>query len=154
MPTLIQSNAAKRNLGTPYPHYSGEVCAFRETVTIPVTAAANDIFEILSLPPGCRPVDIKIDSDDLDTDASPTVTIDVGIMSGTFGDNDATRTVAAEFFSGSTVAQAGGVASPTLKGAYRVASSSSERAIGAKINAAGTTKAAGTFGITLFYTAD
>lgn len=149
MPTLIQSDVAKGIEPMPYPSHAGTVVAKRATVTSPVTAAANDIFEMVPVPVGFRVVDVILDADDLDTNGAPTITLDVGFMSGTPGDNDSARTVGAEFFSASTVAQAGGLVRPTLKTAVRDAPTSAERAIGVKVNAAGTTKAAGTIGLTV-----
>ena len=154
MPTLIQSNVAKGNEAMPYPSQAGLVVAKRVEVTVPVTAAANDIFEMLPCPTGFRPVDMILDSDDLDTNGAPTITLDVGWMSGTPGDNDSTRTVGAEFFSAATVGQTGTTARPSLKTAFRQTVSSAERSIGIKVNAAGTTKAAGTVGLTVLFASE
>ena len=154
MPTLIQSDVAKGLISMPYASLSGSVVSKRATVAVPATAAANDIFEMIPVPGGHRVVDVILDSDDLDTNGSPTITLDVGFMSGTPGDNDSARTVGTEFFSASTVAQAGGVARPTLKGALRDTPSDAERAIGIKVAAAGTTKAAGTVGLTVLLATD
>lgn len=154
MPTLIQSDVAKGLITMPYPSLSGSVVSKRATVTSPVTAAAADVFEMVPVPAGCRVVDVILDSDDLDTNGSPAITLDVGFMSGTPGAADSARTVGQEFFAGSTVAQAGGLARPTLKGAVRDSASSSERAIGVKIAVVAGTKAAGTIGLTVILAAD
>lgn len=154
MPTLIQSDAAKGIDGTPYADSNGDVQAKRVAVTLPATHAANDILEMLIIPPGMRPVDMVLDADDLDSNGAPAITFDVGWMSGTPGDNDNTRTVAAEFFSGSTVGQAGGTARPTLATAFRQPVSNSARSIGIKVANAAATKVAGTVGLTVYYVTD
>jgi len=154
MPTLFQSDAAKGIDGTPYAANNGDVQCKRTAVALPNTLAANDVIEMITIPPGMRPVDMVLDSDDLDSNGSPTITFDVGWMSGTPGDNDSSRTVAAEFFSGNTVAQAGGSARPTLATAFRQAVSSAARSIGIKVANVAATKAAGTVGLTVYFVTD
>lgn len=154
MPTLIQTDAAKGIDGTPYADCNGDVQAKRVAVTVPATHAAGDIFEMITIPPGMRPVDMVLDSDDLDSNGAPTIAFDVGWMSGTPGDNDNTRTVAAEFFSGSTVAQAGGTARPTLATAFRQPVSNTAKSIGLKVATAAATKVAGTVGLTVYFVTD
>jgi hypothetical protein len=145
--TILQSNAAKGILPIPYPGFAGQAVAVRHTIVVPANVAANDILEVLPIPPGCRPVELIVDSDDLDTAAA--ITFDVGVMSGEFGSTDPARTCGAEFFLNSTLGQAGGVARPTLASAYRVASSPTERSIGIKIKTVAGTPVAGTIGVTL-----
>ena len=53
--------------------------------------------------------------DDLDSNGSPAITLDVGLLTGTVGDATNSRTCGAEIFSASTAAQTGAVARPTLK---------------------------------------
>lgn len=153
MPVVLkQSDVAKGIIGMPYPSEAGDVCAKRATIALTVAPVADDIFEMLMIPAGCRPIDIILDSDDLDT-GTPAIAFDVGIMSGTPGKADITRTVGSEFMAASTVGYAGTVARPTLKTAFRVAKSDTERAIGLKCTTAAATFAAGTIGLTLIYAA-
>lgn len=150
---LIQSDWAKLTKSSPYPSIGGGVVAQRFSVD--VTAAQmvlNNIIEMGPIPPGCRPIDMILDSDDIDSVTS--AALDVGIMSGTFGDNDAARTCGAEFFAANTVGQAGGSARPTLKTAFRVASTQTVRSIGVKFQAAPATPVAGTIGLTVLYATD
>lgn len=148
---LHQSDTAKGRIPIAYPSLAGQAVTqrFSFAVTTAIAGAAGDIIEIGAIPAGCRVTEIVLDADDLDTNGTPTITLDVGIMSGEFGQNDDDRTCGAEFFSGSTVAQAGGVARPTLKTAYRDTASTSVRSIGVKIAAAAATAAAGTIGVTV-----
>jgi hypothetical protein len=146
------SKYATRELPVPYPRESGGVVAvrFSYAVTASIAGTVNDIIELAILPANCRVVDLLLATDDLDTGGSPAIVLDVGIMSGAVGDTG-TRTVGAEFFSGATTAQAGGVVRPTLKTAFRVAPTSDHRSIGVKIATAAATGAAGELGLTLYY---
>ncbi|GLQ09247.1 hypothetical protein GCM10007913_11790 [Devosia yakushimensis] len=148
---ITQSLYAKGGEPLPYPSDAGAVVAkrFSFLMTPAILAAAGDIVELACIPVGCRPIDVILDSDDLDTNGAPTLTIDVGVMSGKFGDQAQDRTCGNEFFAASTVGQAGGVAHPTKKEAYRVPAASGERSIGLKIAAAAATAAGGTVGLTV-----
>lgn len=106
-----------------------------------VTLGVGDIIDLGPIPANTRVIDIIIDSDDLDSGGSPALAFDVGVMSGTVGDTATARTCGAEFFSGATVAQAGGVVRPTLKTAFRVEPVASDKSIGLKITAAAATQA-------------
>lgn len=105
-----------------------------------VTLQAGDIIDLGPLPANYTVMDIVIDCDDLDSNGTPTLAFDVGIMSGTPGDTVSARTCGAEFFSGATVAQAGGIVRTTLKTAFRVAPTGSDRSIGLKITTAAATQ--------------
>jgi hypothetical protein len=149
---LTQSDNVKGVVATPYPASAGEMVSVRASITVPATAALNDIFELVQKPVGTRLVDCIIDCDDLD--AGTTITLDVGFMSGTPGDKDITRTVGTEILSASNVGQAGGSVRPTAKTAFRDTASDTPVSIGMLIHAAATTPQAGTFGITCIFAAD
>jgi hypothetical protein len=154
MATVHQGNAAKGIEPIPYPSNAGEVVAKRYTfaVTAAIAEAAADIIEMAPIPAGCVVADLVLDSDDLDS-GTAAIKVDVGVMSGSWGVADNTRTCGAEFFSADTTPQGGGVARPTAKTAFRVARSDSDRSIGIKINTAADTGAAGTIGLTVFLAA-
>lgn len=145
--TLIQSKYAKGLIPIPYPAFAGAVVAHRYWHQLATAPAANDILELAALPHDCRVVDVILDSDDMDSGA--TLAFDVGVMSGDFGDNDPARTIGNEFFAASNVAQAGGVARPTKKEAFRTAPVGSDRSIGLKFTAAATGFASGIIGLTV-----
>lgn len=152
---LLQNDYAKGIKAIPYPDNAATVVGHRFTAAIPATGdgtALNDIIEMAQIPAGCRVLDMILDSTDLDT-GGPTITLDVGIMSGDWGDPDPARTCGAEFFAASTVAQAGTAARPTLATAFRTGVATNHRSIGVKIAAAATAKAAGTIGLTVYLTA-
>lgn len=152
---IKQSEWAKGRLPIPYPSYAGEVVAKRFTAALVAgDLDADDIVEMAPIPPGFRVVDMIFDADDLDTNVGPTITADVGIMSGLWGDTAQDRTCGAEFFAASTVAQAGGAVRPTLKTAFRTGVTDTERSIGIKFPAAAATAAAGTVGLTVFYASE
>jgi hypothetical protein len=105
--------------------------------------ALNNVIDIGILPANHTVTAMRLIVDDLDTNGSPTVKLDVGMMSGTPGDTVNSRTCGAEFFSQDTTAQAGGTATPTLKSAYLVQATGGDRSIGVKVQTAPATAAAG-----------
>jgi hypothetical protein len=149
MPTLTQSDEAKLIKPVPHPAYAGHAVTHRYTVTVPANAAQNDIFEIACCPAGCRVAEIVADSDDLDSDGAPALLLDIGFLSGDWGDDDDTRIVDDNFFDGINLGQAGGVARPTQQEAYEDAGAAKARGIGAKIATAAATGQAGTLGLTV-----
>lgn len=146
---LRQSDYAKGILPTPYPHNAGAAVTQRYAMTVPANAALDDVLELAPIPAGCRVAEIVMDCDDLDTGGSAAIVLDVGIMSGAWGDNDSGRTCGDEFFDGVTTGQAGGVVRPTLAKAYRTPAAATARSIGVKIATAAATGQAGTIGLTV-----
>ena len=145
MPDLIQSKYAKGLMIQPYPRGAGEIVTVRAAVTLlAAQVAINNVIEMMAMPDNCRLVDMTLIATDLDTNVSPTITLDAGLVSGTFGDDDNTRTCGAEFFDGDTSAQAGGVARMSLATGFNVEPSATTRGIGVKIAAAAATAAGGT----------
>lgn len=103
----------------------------------------NDVVDIGILPANHTVVDMFMIPDDLDTNVAPTLTLDVGIMSGTPGDTISARTCGNEFFAASTAAQTGVVATMTKKEGFLVKPTAADRSIGVKFQAAAATAAAG-----------
>lgn len=150
MPTLYRSDVAKGTAKIPYPDCSGDVVGHRASFSVPASVAAGDVIELCQLPAGCRLVDCFIDSDKLDA-GTVAMLVDAGLISGDFGVADNARTCGTELFAASTVPQAGGVARPTLKTAYRIAPSNAPRGVGIKINTVANVPAVGIIGMTLLY---
>lgn len=151
---IFQSSAAKGIEPIPFPGSAGEVVAKRFSITVTAAMlAAGNIFELAPLFGGLVPRDFILDADDLDSGGSPALALDVGLMSGTFGDQNQSRTCDDVIFDGSTVAQAGGVARPTLKTAFRIGQSVQHRSIGVKVATAPATAQGGVIGLTVFYVA-
>jgi dihydroxyacetone kinase len=121
-----------------------EVVAQRDTVAlVAADLDANDAGSVTILPAGCELVGITYDSDDLDTNASPTITASVGIMNAADSDLE---TVLATGITASRDGTAAYVVTPAI---VRLAASTADRRIGVKFTAASATKAAGTVGVTL-----
>lgn len=144
---LIQSKYSKGIIVPPYPAFAGGVVAHRFSHSFASAPSLNDILELAVIPAGSRVVDVIFDSDDMDT--GTTLSFDVGIMSGAWQENSGSRTIGAEFFSGSTIGQTGAVARPTLKSAFRTVRTAADRSIGVKIAAAATGFQAGEIGLTV-----
>jgi hypothetical protein len=88
--------------------------------------ASGDIVEMCPLPAGYVPVDVIVDAEDGGT----TVTTDVGIMSGNWGDSGV-RTQGAEFMTGKALGTAG-IYRADVVGFSRIAPTTNNRSIGMK----------------------
>ena len=86
----------------------------------------NDTIGLCKLPAGHVPVDFILDSDDLDTNGTPLITLSAGIVGG---DTDA-------FFSTNDVAKAGGIARMDALAGRRLAPTNTERVVGLLVVAA------------------
>jgi hypothetical protein len=140
----ILSDFAKRVRNTINGDCHGDVVVNRFFVDLLVAdLVANNVIDLGILPAGHTITDAVLLPDDLDTNGTPTITLDVGIMSGTPGDGVSARTVGAEMFSASTAAQTGAVAAMTLKTGFTLTASAADRSIGAKIVTGPATAAAG-----------
>jgi hypothetical protein len=153
MPNLLQTEHATGQIVAPSPCGAGEMNSYRAQFTFATAQLIlNQIVEMGPLPAGCELVDVILDSDDMDS-AGPTLTFDVGIMSGAFGDPDPTnaRTIDASIISASAIGGTGGVARPILASAFRETKNESDIGIGIKVHAAPTTAVAGIVGLTVIY---
>lgn len=110
---------------------------------VPAGLAAADVVELVVLPANYVPVDAILATDDMDSNGTPTITLDLGVLSGTAGDDDDARTCGNEAFAASTVGQAGGVARPTKAAFAQLAPSTSDRGIGIKLAAGAATLVTG-----------
>ena len=108
---------------------------------------ANDAGSVVLLPAGCVPVAVMYDSDDLDTNGTPTITASIGLMNA--GETDLDTVWA----SGITASRDGTAAHLVSTNMIRTAATQAHRKVGVKFTAAAATKAAGTVGLTLFYRA-
>ena len=137
MAKILQTKAIAAGYPEVTPSGAHDVVAVTATYTVAAALVINDVIEMIVLPPGCVPVDVILDTEDMDS--GTTLTLDVGIMAGTVGDTTvANRTTGAEFIAASTVGQAGGVARAAVVGFTRLAPSDVRRSIGVKAKAAAT----------------
>ncbi len=127
---------------------AGEVVAVRGTYAVPAAGLAlNDIVEMVPLPPDAVVVDCVLDCDDLDSDATPLMTLAVGVVKEDGTDIESSGTL----ISANVAPKAGGIARLDTPGAYAVGSSESKRNVGVKVTAAPATPKAGNIGLTLMY---
>ncbi|MBP9755950.1 MAG: hypothetical protein KBD40_13215 [Phenylobacterium sp.] len=121
---------------------SGNTKSARFTVTCTASPATTDTINFGYLPAGARVVMAVLESTDMDTDASPTLTLNVGDAGS-----------ANRLFAASTVGQAG-----TLSQALAVAGNdylyTAKTLITGVAAANATTGAAGTLYLTVFYTVE
>ena len=140
----LTATAASAQQPSITPDAAGEVYAVRGSIALAAALALNDVIEMVKLPADCVPVDFTIDTDDLDSDASPALALSVGFTAGT----------AAEFRAAAAVGQAAGVVRMDSVLAPRVAPTTADRTVGLKVTTAPATGATtGTIGFTLFYRA-
>lgn len=109
----------------------------------PAQLVAGNIFDIGILPAGHTVLDAVFAPDDLDTGATPTVTFDIGVMSGVIGDVISARTSGAELFAASNAAQTGAIARPTTRSAFTIPAAAFNRSLGVRVVTAPATAAAG-----------
>lgn len=76
------------------------VMSMTRSYEISAALVLNDVIQMITVPNGMTVIDVILGTDDLDTDGSPAIVLDVGDGS----DTD-------RFIDGATVGQAGGVAS-------------------------------------------
>lgn len=133
----------------PVPSAAGlEVLATRfEIDLVAADLDANDVGSIGILPAGHVPVGLVYDSDDLDSNGTPTIAASVGFINTGETDLDGTA-----WATGITASQSGTSAQVTLSpAALRMAATQTDRKFGVKFTAAAATKAAGKVGLTLLY---
>ena len=112
--------------------------------------ALNNIIDLGILPANHTVSDAILIVGDLDTNGTPTIALDVGIMSGTPGDIISARTCGNEFYAADTTARAGGVARMSKLAGFTILPTEADRSIGVKIQAAAATAAAGRIRLRVF----
>lgn len=144
MPTFNAASALKTPITS---SAAGEILASIGEYEVPNTLAAADIIALCHLPADHVPVDFMLQSDDLDTNGTPTITLTVAVLNA-----DKTDVVAStDFITASTVAQAGGVARAANVLGLQLAASNADRVVGVKVANVAATKAAGTIKGVLLY---
>lgn len=130
---LIQTNEARGIVTTPGPLTSGVTVATESEFTVPAGLAAGDVVEMLRLPAYCTVVDAILVTDDVDSNATPTLSLDVGFVSGEVGKKDNSRTCGNELFAADLTARSGGSARMSKASGFRIAKAEAERAIGMRV---------------------
>jgi len=139
------TNQAAGKATIPGPAVGGNLMVSQQvTIAVPSSGsgtALNDTLGLFYVPKGATLKDFRLDSDDLDSNGSPAITLDVG------DSGSATRLMSA-----STIAQAGGRAyALTTAYGYQFPA---DTAIFATVHAAAATKQAGNLVATIEYTLD
>lgn len=148
---LFQSNQVKAQKALPAARDGVATVAVTTEFVIPAGLALNDIIEMGGIPAGHIPVDVVVSFPDTDSNGTPLVAFDAGIISGRFGDPVlGSRACGNEFFAADTTARAGGIARAN-KSLAGVAPKLTEQGWGLKVQAAAATLATGgTVRATLF----
>ncbi len=145
----IDSNMSVDNAPVVTPNRAGEVIAQRGYVSLTAAQVVVDnIIKLVKLPAGCVPVDLVVDFDELDSNASPTTTATFGILNA---DGDALATSAGSLTT--TQLGAGGLSAATTTAFKRLSATTSDRYIAVILGGTVATAAAGVLGATLSYRA-
>jgi hypothetical protein len=155
----IKSNYANGKTPMPIP-VAQEVVSVRVLVSLlAAEVALNNVIQIGLLPADCVPVGYVVAATDLDTNGTPTLALDFGLL------NDAGTAISVaaedggdEWIDGSTVAQAGGIVLSTAsKAAYDVIGAveavDTDRIVALVVATGAATAAAGSIEVELFYKA-
>lgn len=107
----------------------------------------NDVVEMCAWPAGHVLVDATLACADSDSNGTPLIGLDVGLMTGAYlaaldGSGNA-RTVGTEVLSASTIARAGGMAQLATAATLLLAPASTDRSLGIKVQAAAATLTVG-----------
>jgi hypothetical protein len=143
MTTLRQSRQVAARLPASNATSANEAVTQVTDYVVEAGLALNDVIEMGCLPGYCLPVDVKVFAEDADSNGTPTITLDAGIITGTYGKVDNTRTCGNEFFAASNVAQAGGLAPIAKKDAALIAVDNVEKGYGLKVAAGAATLTVG-----------
>lgn len=130
---------------------AGMPVTVRFEYSLSAALVVNDIIYMGDLPAGHLPVDLMVDSDDLDSGTA--IVLQAGILNAGKTDIDATASGGAEWLGSSTVGQAGGMARMSGKAMSRVVvDDTNDRPMGIKVSTAPATGAtSGKVGFTITY---
>lgn len=134
-------NSDKIIASTPLSHHGlgGNLKCMYATVAVTTALVTTDTINFFDLPAGARVMLAVLEADDLDSNGTPTITINIGDA------GSATR-----YFSASTVAQAGTVSSATAATGVGYLNTAKTRVTGA-LQANAATAVAGNIYLAVFY---
>ncbi|MGL4860508.1 MAG: hypothetical protein ACRC5A_12395 [Enterobacteriaceae bacterium] len=125
---LIQTTHGTGVTATPSPVYVGTVTGVK--ILFKVHCKTGDIIELGMLPAFCQLIDVKLMAEE--SAAEPVnIKMDVGLMSGSPGENDPARTCGNEIFDGLDFS--GKIVMPQTSRLFFIAPSDRDRSIGMKI---------------------
>jgi hypothetical protein len=132
--------------GLPIPNADGamDIIPIVGDFTLPAAGfATSDVLEAVPLPAGYVPVDVIVDSEDL----GATITADVGILSGNYGESGA-RTCGAQFMAAKALGTAG-IYRMDVAGGGRIAPTTNDRGVGINFSTVTTPTAGAKVRVTL-----
>ena len=140
---LYQSKQVKAGVPALSPtEASCPVAVVGEFVTV-AGLTSNDVIEMVAIPAGTVPIDVSIACEDLDTSGTPAIVLDVGVLSGNYGANDAARTCGSDFINDTIIGQTGGMASANVAAGLLLTPTLNDRSIGIKVQTAAAILATG-----------
>ena len=140
---LFQSKQVKAGVPALSPtEASCPVAIVGEFVTV-AGPTANDVIEMVAIPAGTVPIDVTVACEDLDSGGTPAIVLDVGVLSGNYGANDAARTCGAEFINDTIIGQTGGMASANVAAGLLLTPTLNDRSIGIKVQTSASVLAPG-----------
>jgi hypothetical protein len=132
---------AGRELMEPLEAACAVTLAFEYITKASEPLALNSVIEIGGIPPNCVVSDAFIVFEDLDSGAAASV--DIGVLSGTYGRNDDTRTVGQQFAAANTAAPRSGGLITATAAALLLDPATQDRGVGIKFVAAPATQVNG-----------
>jgi hypothetical protein len=142
MPTLRQATQVA-NKFPPMSAAGTEDVTLVGDYTVEAGLVINDVVEMVILPAGYVPSDAAAYLEDTDSNGAPTITLDLGIITGVAGAVDNTRTCGNEGFLADVTAKTGGVARAAKKDWGLIAPANTDRGLGFKVSAAAATLTVG-----------
>jgi hypothetical protein len=140
---LFQSPQVIANKAIPASRDGVGTVAITAEFVVPAGLALNDIIELGGLPAAHIPVDLVVSFPDADSNGTPLIAFDAGLITGRFGDPVlGSRTIGSEFFAADTTARTGGLARAN-KSLSGIAPVTGEQGWGLKVQAAAATLATG-----------
>lgn len=143
MPTYYASKRVASRAALPESDHANDPCTYIAEFLIVAGMVSGDVIEMAGVPANHVVDSVSIMCDQIDSNGSPTLTLDVGYMTGIPGVNDSTRTIGQDFFTGNTLCRTGGVVACTDVKLGRQVASTADRAIGFKFAANAATLVAG-----------
>ncbi|RZI78937.1 MAG: hypothetical protein EOP38_26675 [Rubrivivax sp.] len=105
--------------------------------------ALNDVIEMGGIPEGCIVASARAVMEDLDSNVTPLIALDMGLISGEYGKKDNTRTCGTEFLSADVTGRTGGVAVSSRAAGHLLTPNEAVRGFGFKVQAAAATLVVG-----------
>lgn len=136
--SLYQSTQAANRMPIPSANTATDLVPVVATFVVPAGLAVNDVIEMGPLQAGYVPSDLIVAFPDLDSNGTPTIKFDAGMLSGNWLDTGA-RTCGNEFFLADTNAQNSGLARLNKAAGHQIAPTVNDRSWGLKVNTAAAT---------------